>query len=212
VRNFVQNSSRILGHPLGLGPRGLLLVAALLLVPTYVSPLWNLTMFAPQYQEGLRLDIYSTHLKGGHGGQDIKEINVLNHYIGMRDLAEEDFTEFKWLPFVIGAIGLLVLRAAVFGTVGHVLDVAVLFVYFSLFSLWSFAYKLWSYGHNLAPTAAVKVPAFMPPVLGGQQIANFEVYSYPKLASYALGGAALALLLALVLSWRTASRAGAGAA
>jgi hypothetical protein len=209
VRNFVQNSSRILGHPLGLGPRGLLLVAALLLVPTYVSPLWNLTMFAPQYQEGLRLDIYSTHLKGGHGGQDIKEINVLNHYIGMRDLAEEDFTEFKWLPFVIGAIGLLVLRAAVFGTVGHVLDVAVLFVYFSLFSLWSFAYKLWSYGHNLAPTAAVKVPAFMPPVLGGQQIANFEVYSYPKLASYALGGAALALLLALVLSWRTAGRAGA---
>jgi hypothetical protein len=209
VRNFVQNSSRILGHPLGLGPRGLLLVAALLLVPTYVSPLWNLTMFAPQYQEGLRLDIYSTHLKGGHGGQDIKEINVLNHYIGMRDLAEEDFTEFKWLPFVIGAIGLLVLRAAVFGTVGHVLDVTVLFVYFSLFSLWSFAYKLWSYGHNLAPTAAVKVQPFMPPVLGGQQIANFEVYSYPKLASYALGGAALALLLALVLSWRTAGRAGA---
>ena len=206
MRTFVQNSTRILGHPLGLGPRGLLLVAALLLLPAYVSPLWNLTMFAPQYQDGLRLDIYSYHLEGGNRGQDIKEINVLNHYIGMRDLAEADFTEFKWLPFVIGAIGLVILRAAVFGTVGHVLDVTVLFVYFSLFSLWSFAYKLWSYGHNLAPTAAVKVKPFMPPLLGGQQIANFEVYSYPKLASYALGAAALALFLALFLSWRAARR------
>ncbi len=208
MRAFVQKSTRILKHPLGLGPRGLLLAAVLLLLPAYTSPLWNLTMFAPQYQEGLRLDIYSYHLEGGNRGQDIKEINVLNHYIGMKDLAEEDFTEFKWLPFVIGAIGLLILRAVVFGTVGHVLDVTMLFVYFSLFSLWSFAYKLWSYGHNLAPTAAVKVPPFMPPVLGGRQIANFEVYSYPKLASYALGAAALALFLALFLSWREARRVG----
>jgi len=178
----------------------------LLLVPVYVAPLWRLTMFAPQYQDGLRLEIYSYKLEGGNRGQDIKEINILNHYIGMRDLAPEDFTEFKWLPFVVGAIGLLVLRAAVFGTVGHVLDVAVLFTYFSLFSLWSFAYKLWSYGHELAPTAAVKVPPFMPPVFGGKQLANFEVYSYPALASYALGAAAAALFVALFLSWRKARR------
>ena len=37
-------------------------------------------------------------------GQDIKEINLLNHYIGMKDLVAEDFTEFKWMPFVIGAL------------------------------------------------------------------------------------------------------------
>jgi hypothetical protein len=214
VRTFIEKGNRILGRPLGLGPRGLLLLATLLLVPVYLAPLWRLTMFAPQYQEGLRLDIYSYKLEGGNKGQDIKEINILNHYIGMRDLAPEDFTEFKWLPFVVGAVGLLILRAAVFGTVGHVLDVTVLFVYFSLFSLWSFAYKLWSYGHDLAPTAAVKVPPFMPPVYGGKQLANFEVYSYPALASYALGAAAMALLLALFLSWRAAGReaAPAGAA
>jgi hypothetical protein len=212
VRPFFEKSNRTLRHPLGIGPRGLLLLATLLLVPSYLSPLWELTMFAPQYQEGLRLEIYSYKLEGGHAGQDIKEINILNHYIGMRDLAAEDFTEFKWLPFVIGAVGLLVLRAVVFGTVGHVLDVTVVFVYFSLFSLWSFAYKLWSYGHNLSPTAAVKVPPFMPPLIGGKQLANFEVYSYPALASYALGGAALALFLSLILSWRSAGREAAAAA
>jgi hypothetical protein len=206
VTPFIEKSNRILGSPLGLGPRGLVLLAALLLLPVYAAPLWKMTMFAPQYQDGLRLDIYSWKLEGGNRGQDVKEINVLNHYIGMKDLATEDFTEFKWLPFVVGALALLFLRAVVFGTVGHLLDVAVLFVYFSLYSLWSFAYKLWSYGHHLSPVAAVKVAPFMPPLFGGKQLANFEVYSYPALASYALGGAAVALLAALVLAWRSARR------
>src|SRR5512138_2950974 len=146
--------------------RALLLVAALALVPTYLTPLWNLTMFAPQYQEGLRLDIYSYKLEGGNKGQDIKEINVLNHYIGMRDLAAEDFTEFKWMPFVIGGLALVMVRAAVFGRMANLVDVLAIFGYFGAFSLWSFAYKLYRYGHDLAPTAAVKVPPFMPPVFG----------------------------------------------
>ena len=86
-------------------PHGLLIARALLTV-TYLLPLWNLTMFAPQYPEGLRLDIYCYKLDGGNAGQDVKEINVLNHYIGMRDLVNAEFTEFKWMPFVVGALGL----------------------------------------------------------------------------------------------------------
>lgn len=207
MRSFIERSDRILKSPLGLGPRGLLVLAMLLLLPALMSPLWRLTMFAPQYQEGLRLDIYSYKLEGGHHGQDTKEINLLNHYIGMKDLVAEDFKEFLWLPFAIGAFGLLFLRAVVLGSVGQLIDLTVLFVYFSGFSMWSFAYKLWSYGHNLDPTAAVKIPPFMPPLIGGKQLANFEVYSYPAPASYALGGAALMLFLALFLSWRAARRA-----
>ncbi len=193
----------LLARPIGRGPRLLLVLAALLILPTYLTPLWTLTMFAPQYQEGLRLHIYSYRLVGGNGGQDVKEINVLNHYIGMRDLKAEDFTEFKWMPFLLGALALLFLRAAVHANLGSVLDVVMLFVYFGLFSLWSFAYKLWSYGHELAPTAAVKVAPFMPPMLGRKQLANFEVYSYPAFASYALLVVGLLLLAALWLAWRS---------
>jgi hypothetical protein len=181
--------------------RAMVLVAALLLATTYVLPLWNLTMFAPQYPEGLRLDIYSYTLVGGNNGQDIKEINVLNHYIGMRDLVDAEFTEFQWMPFVIGALGLLLLRTAVHATVVSLVDVTMLFVYFGAFSLWSFGYKLYRYGHDLAPTAAVQVPPFMPPMFGGQQIANFEVYSYPRAASYAMAGTILLLLAALAWTW-----------
>jgi hypothetical protein len=202
VKNLLQTLNRFLDSPLDVSPRVLLVLAFISLIPTYVAPLYNMTMFAPQYQEGLRLDIYSYKLEGGNQNQDIKEINVLNHYIGMKDLVTEDFTEFKWLPFVVGIFGLLFLRAAVLGKTSHLVDVAVLYVYFGLFALWSFGYKMYQYGHNLDPKAAVRVDPFMPPMFGYKKLANFEVYSYPQLGSYALAASALLLLLALLLSWR----------
>ena len=202
MRAFIEKSNRILDLPLDLGPRALLVLAFILLIPSYLFPLWTLTMFAPQYPEGLRMGIYSWKLEGGNQGQDIKEINVLNHYIGMKDIEVQDFNEFKWIPFVVGALGLLILRAAVLGKLAHVVDCFVLYLYFGAFSLWSFGYKMWWYGHNLAPTASVKVPPFMPPMFGFKQLANFGVYSYPGLGSYALGLAVLALVLALFFGWR----------
>jgi hypothetical protein len=179
----------------------MLLAAAALLVTTYFLPLWNLTMFAPQYPDGLRLDIYPYTLVGGNRGQDIKEINVLNHYIGMHELVNDSFTEFKWMPFVIGALGLLILRAAAHGTVVALVDVTMLFLYFGAFSLWSFGYKLYQYGHDLDPTAAVRVPPFTPPIFGYAKIANFEVYSYPQPATYAMAGVGVLLVAALTAAW-----------
>ena len=207
MRCLIERTNWFLDITLDLRSRGLLVLAAALLVAIYLFPLWNLTMFAPQYPDGLRMDIYSYKLDGGNRGQDVKEINVLNHYIGMKDLVTDDFTEFKWLPFVVGALGLLFLRAAVHGTMSQLVDVIVLYLYFGTFAVWSFAYKMYSYGHSLAPTAAVKVPAFMPPLFGSKQLANFEVYSYPALGSYALGLVVPALLLAMFLAWRRGRRA-----
>jgi hypothetical protein len=199
---LIDKLNRFLEAPLGLGPRGLLVLALLLLVPSYLAPLYDMTMFAPQYPEGLRLHIYSYKLDGGHGGQDVREVNVLNHYIGMKDLSTDEFSEFKWMPFVIGVLGLLFLRTAVLGKMSHLVDVLVLYLYFGFFSLWSFAYKMYWYGHNLAPTASVKVDPFTPPLFGYKKLANFEVYAFPGLGSYALFAVALLLLVALYVGWR----------
>lgn len=206
MKAIFERGNRFLGETLEPLPRLLLVLAALLLVPVYLVPLWKLTMFAPQYPDGLRLEIYSYKLEGGNAGQDVKEINILNHYIGMRDLTTADFTEFKWIPFVVGMLALLLLRAPVHGRMGDLIDVLVLYFYFALFSLWSFGYKLYSYGHSLAPTASVKVAPFMPPIFGRKQLANFEVYSYPSAGSYALAGVALLLVVALVIAWRQTLR------
>jgi hypothetical protein len=207
MRALFEKTERFLEVPLGAGPRGLLLLAFLLLSPSYLFSLYDMTMFAPQYSEGLRLHIYSYKLDGGNDGQDIKEINVLNHYIGMKDLTTDDFTEFKWIPFVVGALGLLFLRAAVLGKMAHVVDVSVLYLYFGFFALWSFAYKMYWYGHHLAPTAAVKVDPFTPPLFGYKKLANFEVYAYPGLGSYALALVALVLLATLFVAWRQRNEA-----
>ena len=152
--------------------------------------------------------IYSYALAGGNGGQDVKEINVLNHYIGMRDLANESFTEFQWMPFVIGAISLLLLRAAVHGTTAALVDATVVFFYFCAFSAWSFGYKLYQYGHDLAPGAAITVDPFMPPMFGYRQIANFEVYSYPRAGTYLMVGAIALLVAVLARAWYAGRRAG----
>ena len=202
MRAFIEKSNRFLERPLDVAPRALLLVAALLVLPCYLFPLYEMTMFAPQYPDGLRLHIYSYKLEGGNAGQDVKEINLLNHYIGMQDLDTAEFTEFKWIPFVVGAFALLFLRTAVLGKIAHLVDVLVLYLYFGAFSLWSFAYKMYWYGHHLSPTASVKVDPFTPPLFGYKKLANFEVYSYPALGSYALAGVALVLIVAAYLAWR----------
>lgn len=193
---------RFVQQPIGGRSRVFLVGAAAAMLLVYFLPLWNLTMFAPQYPDGLRLDIYDHRLVGGNNGQDIKEINLLNHYIGMRDLAEEDFTEFAWLPFVLGGVGLLLLRAAAMGTVKEVIDATAVFAYIGAFSLWSFGYRLYHYGHDLAPSAPVKVDGFMPPMFGHQRIANFDVYSYPQVGTYLLALVVVLLTLILVTAWR----------
>ncbi len=201
MARFFDRMRRFLDLPLGTTSRSLLAVAALLMVLVYFFPLWTLTMFAPQYPDGLRMDIYSSHLGGGNGGQDIHEINVLNHYIGMHEIAEPDFTEFKWIPFVIGGLALLFLRAAVHGRMSDLIDVLVLNAYFALFAMFSFGARLYAYGHNLSPLAPVRVDPFMPPMFGYKQLANFEVYSYPQLGSYALMAATVLVLGAFFYEW-----------
>jgi len=199
-----ERANRILAAPLGTGPRGLLILAALLLSLAYVAPLWKLTMLAPQHPDGLRLSVYSYKLAGGNGGQDTREANRLLHSLGLRDLAEAEFTEFQWIPFVVGAVGLLLLRCAVLGNLSTIVDLLVLFAYFGLFSLWSFGYKLHEYGRSLAASAAPNVPPFAPPILGHKSAGDFQVFSFPGPGSYALLAAFLLVAAAAWLARREA--------
>ncbi len=203
-RRLLSEEFAFLEQPLPLGARLLLIAAALVLVLAFIFPLWNMTFYSNQYTDGLTLDIYAYHLEGGKtpNRDDLREINSLNHYIGMRPLLESDFAEFMWLPFALGGLMLLALRAAVLGKMTKLVDVFVLFVYFSLFSFWSFYYRLYTYGHHLDPTAAIKVPPFTPPLFGEQVVGNFTVYSYPQGASFALFAYGILLLAAILWTWR----------
>jgi copper chaperone NosL len=82
----------------------LLLAAALFLIVSLFVPLWSIYLDAPQYPEGLMLEIWPNKIAG-----DVDIINGLNHYIGMKTLKTSDFIEFTVLPYIIGFFALLFL-------------------------------------------------------------------------------------------------------
>ncbi|HEX7128099.1 MAG TPA: hypothetical protein VF406_20265 [Thermodesulfobacteriota bacterium] len=196
-----------LSRPLGGPTRGALLLGALLLTLALFLPLWRIHLEAQQFPEGLDLWIYPSRIVGGNGGQDLNEINVLNHYIGMKAIEPASFPEMKWLPFGIGVFALVSLRAVVLGRVRTLVDTIVLFVYFGGFALGSFYWRLYTYGHNLDPKAPMTVPPFTPPIIGEQQLANFHVTSLPQAGALLLAAYGLVLAGCLVVEWRRSRRA-----
>ncbi len=202
--SFLVKETRFFDRPLGLGSRVIIFLAALLLLPVFFYPLYTMTLYSNQFPDGLKLYIYAGTLRGGQTAErdDLKEINALNHYIGMHPLQEADFTEFQWMPLMLGFFIILSLRAGVIGKMSGLVDTLVLFAWFGLFALWHFYGRLYTYGHNLDPTAAVKVKPFTPPIFGSQQMANFTVYNYPAPGTYLMLGFAILLAFAMFLSGR----------
>ena len=193
---MLRRSHRFLDRPLSLASRGVLLLGIAALAAGAFLPLWRIRLIAPQYQEGLTLEMYSHKIAAGNGGQDLAEINTLNHYIGMKPIQQADFLEMRWMPFVFGLIILLILRSIVFGEMSNVVDLFAVYVYFGLFSIGSFWYRLYQYGHELDPHAPMHIKPFTPLLIGVKQIANFRQYSFPLAGAYLLCGSVLLILLA----------------
>jgi hypothetical protein len=198
MNDFLRREYSFLRRPLNLASRLLLLVAAGVLVVAVFLPLWKIHLVAPQYREGLTLDIFTHKLVGGNGGQDLHEINVLNHYIGMKPLRQADFVEMKWMPFALGVFVLLALRAAAIGRMVSLVDLGVLFLYFTAFSLAGFYHRLYTYGHELDPRAPMTIEPFMPVMIGSQKLANFIQTSLPQSGAWLI---ALFPLLIVAAMW-----------
>ncbi|MFQ5680013.1 MAG: hypothetical protein ACE5HP_11215, partial [Gemmatimonadota bacterium] len=76
--------------------RILLVAVAAALLPSIFLPVWKITLHAPQYPDGLNLMVYPHTVAG-----DLREVNLLNHYIGMHEIDAGEFPEFMFIPFFI---------------------------------------------------------------------------------------------------------------
>lgn len=173
-----------------------ILLAAIVLLPVFflpVLPIWHMMLWAPQYREGLQLVIYSNTIKG-----DLQNINTLNHYVGMHAIRPDDFKEFSYLPQALTGFGVLALLAALFNRRWLAILGWVAFTAFAVYMFGQYAMWLHRYGHDLDPRAAIKLPAFTPPLIGFKHMANFRVLSIPGLGSALLG---VAWLLGPVILW-----------
>jgi copper chaperone NosL len=199
VAKQLNREFKFLYKPLNATSRLLLLASAVFIAVSLFYPLWKMHLVAPQYSDGLDLYIYPYKIQGGgFNGQHLVEINNLNHYIGMRPLQQADFLEMIWMPFVFGFIILMLLRSVVFGAMSNVIDLFAVYSYFGLFSIGSFWYRLYQYGHNLDPHAPMHIQPFTPQLIGMKQIANFREFSYPQLGAYLL---CISVLLILLAGW-----------
>ena len=177
--------------------RILVALAALLLTPAAFLPVWKITLIAPQYPDGLSLVLYPHKVAG-----EIQEVNVLNHYIGMKEIEPDEFAEFRFRPFLI----LRFLAFAVLAAMAARLEIAALgwidFVIFGIVMLADFQHWLFEYGHNLSPSAPIRMDPFTPNFIGTTQVANFTVQSWPSTGAILMGIAGALGPVALLLDWR----------
>ena len=187
MQRSLEKFYEFLDRPLFPWSRLILLALAIPLVLTFTAPLWRISMTAPQYPDGLYMEIYAHKIDGGNHGQHIKEINTLNHYIGMHKIDRAELSDLDWIPFALGLLFVLTLRCAAVGNVRSLIDLLVIGGYIGVFAFGKFVYKLYVFGHNLDPDAPIKLDPFTPAIFGTKQIANFSTRSYPQLGAIYIG-------------------------
>ena len=146
-----------------------------------ILPLWRITLIAPQYREGLVMQIFVDDLRG-----DLRSINILNHYIGMKEIRPESFPEFGYLPWMISLFGGIALLAALVGRRWLAFLGWLGFAAFGATMMFHFANWLTDYGSDLDPKAALKIGAFSPPLFGTNTLGNFTAHSYPSVGAVIL--------------------------
>jgi copper chaperone NosL len=173
---------------LSVASRILVAFASGALIAVFFLPAWRIDLFAPQYPEGLTMNIWINGLSG-----QIDIVNGLNHYIGMKHITVDMFPEFKFLPYIVGFFMLLGLTVAITGKRKFLFYYLVLTALGGIAALVDFYIWGYKYGHNLDPTAPIQVPglSYQPPLIGHKRILNFDAYSFPDVGGWVVIGAAM---------------------
>ena len=181
-----------------LTPSLLLAAARILLLVSIFVPYWTMDLDAPQYPNGLQVTAYVNHLEG-----DVKEINGLNHYIGMKPLEQAASLERATSVWLIMAMFLLVEGAAFVHTRWAVL-LALPAVLFPAGFLVDLHFWLTAFGQHLDPSAPLSssVKPFTPTILGEGGIGQFKTYASAGWGLYLAAGASVLTIAGFVFHRR----------
>lgn len=181
-----------------------IIVVILFLATLWAFPMWDIQLGAPQYPDGLSMQIWINDVGG-----DVEIINGLNHYIGMKTIHKEDFKEFIYLPIAMisfMALGLLVL---VLNRKRYYYTWTGIFVVIGLVSFYDFYTWLYKYGHELDPNAPIQVPgmAYQPPLIGYKKMLNFEALSQPHVGGWFYIAAGALMVFVCYYEWKKSKTA-----
>lgn len=181
----------------------IMIIAAILPLALFIFPLWKITLEAPQYPTPLGMYIHINDFADANP-HDIKNINLMNHYVGMKYIPES-IPEFKIFPLGIIITSIIGLIIGLKGNFKWFLGWFILMVLLSAAGLYDFYLWEHDYGYDLDPKAIMKftnpdgsMMGFQPPLFGSKDILNFRAHSYPQLGAYFLG---IGMALSFVAFW-----------
>lgn len=179
-------------NKMSLPSRIIIAIASLSLIATYFLPVWFIFLIAPQYPEGLTMNIWLNKLTG-----QVDIINGLNHYIGMRSIEVGMFPEFRFLIYVVAFFILFGLVVAIIGKRKLLFAYLILIIIGAIVAMADFYKWGYEYGHNLDPKAAIQIPGlyYQPPLIGHKTLLNFDAYSYPDIGGWIVIGVGIILFL-----------------
>ncbi|MBL8156669.1 MAG: cytochrome C [Anaerolineae bacterium] len=178
------------------------IVAAVLLLVSISQPYWGLVLQAPQYPGGLRLRVFVNNMTGDEDPKldEVREIDGLNHYIGMKSLYEAaKFERSIAIPAVILMVALLVVAA--FWRRRWTWLLAIPALLFPIIFLADLGFWMAYYGQNLDPYAPLSssIQPFTPPVLGEGVIGQFKTVAYVDTGWYIVFVGSLLIAAALLV-------------
>ncbi|HEY6505866.1 MAG TPA: nitrous oxide reductase accessory protein NosL [Chitinophagaceae bacterium] len=187
-----------MNNKLSVTSRILVAFASGALIAVFFLPAWRIDLFAPQYPEGLTMNIWINGLSG-----DVDIINGLNHYIGMKHITVDMFPEFKFLPYVVAFFMLLGMIVAITGKRKFLFIYLVLSAIGGLLAMYDFYSWGYDYGHNLDPKAPIQVPglSYQPPLIGHKRLLNFDSYSFPDVGGWIVIAAGSLAFLVWFVEW-----------
>ena len=173
----------------------LLLVISLGMITIYFVPIWEITLGAPQYPEGLSLNIWINKITG-----DLQTINSLNHYIGMKMIEPDSIAELRIMPYLLGLLIISGILIPILNKKKLMVFWVIFFVALGIAGAVDFYIWEYDYGHNLDPYAIIKVPgmSYQPPLIGTKDLLNFKATSLPALGGIILIGSGIVSVLVLL--------------
>ncbi|MDT8370173.1 MAG: nitrous oxide reductase accessory protein NosL, partial [Longimicrobiales bacterium] len=194
--------------------RILITIAALALGAIYVLPLWQISLEAPQYPEGIGMTIRVNTIEG-QKPHDLNNINNLNHYIGMKRIEPDAIPELKIMPWIVALLILGGLATAITGRRRVLYGWVAFFLIVSLAGLADFWKWEYDYGHDLdEENAIIKIPGmnYQPPLIGSKQLLNFRAHSWPGWGGWIAIASCLTAVTVAGAEWRRGRRGGEGSA
>ena len=176
-----------------LTPSIIMIVAVLILLISIFMPYWQITLHAPQYPGGLVAKLYVNRAAG-----DVRELDGLNHYIGMKPLGEAAPLERSLSVFIIAGIVLLAI-GAIYVHSPIALFLSVPAILYPVFFLGDLYFWLWNFGMNLDKRAPLSgaIKPFVPPLLGEGKIGQFRTVASWEIGLYLSIVASILILVGL---------------